>query len=128
MDIYKILCIAIIGAILCFYLKSINSEFYILVLLCTGTIILFFSLSYLVTTLSIFQKFLNSINVDQSLFIVVLKIMLVAYLVEFAVSTIEDFGIKSLADKLSFAGKIILFCMSMPIFKCLAEVILQFLS
>ena len=32
MDIYKILCIALIGAILCFYLKSINSDFYLLIL------------------------------------------------------------------------------------------------
>ncbi|MBR3863813.1 MAG: hypothetical protein IKJ19_01680 [Clostridia bacterium] len=128
MDIYKILCIALIGASLCFYLKSINSDFYVLILLCSGTIILFFSLNYLVTTLEVFQNFIKSINVDSSLFTVLLKIILVAYLIEFAVSTIEDFGIKSLADKLSFAGKIILFCMSLPIFKCLAEVVLQFLG
>ncbi len=128
MDIYKILCIAIIGAILCFYLKSINSDFYILVLLCAGTIILFFSLNYLVTTLEIFQTFIKSINVDSSLFTVVLKIIFVAYLIEFGVSTIEDFGIKSLADKLSFAGKIVLFCMSIPIFKCLAEIVLEFIG
>ena len=128
MDIYKILCVALIGAILCFYLKSINSDFYVLVLLCAGTIILFFSLNYLVTTLEVFQNFIKSINVDDSLFAVIIKIIFVAYLIEFAVSTIEDFGIKSLADKLSFAGKIILFCMSLPIFKCLAQIVLKFLG
>ena len=128
MDVYKILCIAIVTAILCFYLKSINSDFYILVLLCGGTIILFFSLTYLVTTINIFQSFVQKVQIENSLFTAILKIILISYLIEFALSLIEDIGIKSLADKVSFAGKIILFCMSIPIFECLFELIGQFLG
>ena len=54
-------------------------------------------------------------GVDGSLFSIIFKITAIGYLVEFGAGTIEDFGLKSLADKLVFAGKIIILGISMPV-------------
>ena len=56
------------------------------------------------------------------------KIIIVAYLVEFAGGMIEDVGLKSIADKLIFSGKVLLLCMSIPIFEFLIEIIYEFLN
>ena len=46
---------------------------------------------------------------------IIFKITAISYLVEFGAGIIDDFGLKSLSDKLVFVGKVVIFCMSMPI-------------
>ena len=53
--------------------------------------------------------------------------MAISYLVEFSASTIEDFGIKSIADKVVFAGKIVILTISAPIIETLISTILSLL-
>ena len=57
-----------------------------------------------------------------------MKIVAIGYLVEFAAGILEDFGSKSLADKLVFAGKVVIFTMSVPILRSLVELIGGFLE
>ena len=124
----KIICIALTVAVLCFYLKNINSEFFTLTLICGGIIILTLSLSYLATAFEFFKNLFSKTGANSELFSIVIKVTLVAYLIEFACNLIEDFGIKSLADKVAFAGKILLICMSAPVFNILIELITNFLA
>lgn len=128
MEIYKIIVVALIAAILCLYLKNVNSEFFVLVLIGSGILILLMSLNYFTSVFSIFNDLISRVTIDEDLFVLIIKITLVAYLIEFACNTIEDFGIKSLSDKVAFGGKLILFCMSSPIFINLIEVVVGFLS
>ncbi len=128
MEIFKILAIAIIAAILCFYLKSINSELFVLALIASGAIILSFSIEYLIIATNFFNDLLEKVSVDKSLIVLTLKIAIIAYLIEFAASLIEDFGLKSLSEKLVFAGKILLFCLSLPIIRLLTETVFAFLK
>ena len=128
MEIYKIITVALITAILCIYLKGINSEFFILTLVCGGIILLTLSINYLSETFMIFNKLANLSNIDESLFEIIIKVTLVAYLIEFTCNIIDDFGIKSLSDKVAFAGKLLLICMSAPIFINLIEIVVEFLE
>ena len=128
MEIYKIITVALITAILCIYLKGINNEFFILTLICGGIIVLTLSLNYLSETFTIFNKLANLSNIDANLFKIVIKVTLVAYLIEFTCNIIDDFGIKSLSDKVAFVGKLLLICMSAPIFLNLIEIVVDFLD
>ena len=128
MEIYKIICIALTVAILCFYLKSINSEFFSLTLICGGIIILTLTLTYLNTAFDFFKNLFSKTGANTELFNIIIKVTLVAYLIEFACNLIEDLGIKSLSDKVAFAGKILLICMSAPVFNSLIELITNFLA
>ena len=72
--------------------------------------------------------FFEKTGIDSELFSTVIKVTLVAYLIEFTCGIIDDMGIKSLSEKVSFAGKIILVCMSMPVFSSLFDIIINFLN
>ena len=54
--------------------------------------------------------------------------MAIGYLVEFSAGVVEDFGSKSIADKLVLAGKVIIFAVSLPIIKSLLTLIDGFLE
>ena len=58
----------------------------------------------------------------------VLKIVAIGWLVEFAAGIVEDFGSKSIADKLVFAGKVVIFSVSLPIVRTMVSLIGSFLE
>lgn len=128
MGIYKIIAVAIITAFLCIYLKNVQSEFFLPALICGGLTILLFSVDYIVQLLQQFKNFEDSVTFDLQLVRVAVKITIVSYLIEFACSVIEDAGIKSLSDKLAFFGRIVLLCMSLPVFSMLLDMISIFLE
>ncbi len=111
----KIVAVAIICAILILYLKSIHSDLALPATIGAGIIIIYLSFSYVAQTFEFFSSLINMTGVDGSLFSIIFKITAIGYLVEFGAGTIEDFGLKSLADKLVFAGKIIILGISMPV-------------
>ena len=59
---------------------------------------------------------------------IIVKIVAIGYLVEFSAGVIEDFGSKSIADKLILAGKVIIFAVSVPIIRSMLELIGGFLE
>ena len=128
MEIYKIIVIALTTAVLCAYLKSINSDLFMLALICGGVLILSLSLNYLIECFSLFNDLANRSGIDKNVFNLVIKITLVAYLIEFACGLIDDFGIKSLSDKVAFGGKLLLLAMSTPIIINLFEIVVGFLE
>ena len=88
-----------------------------------GVIILIFALDMLGASLRIFTDIAEKTGIDQSLVKIILKIVAIGYLVEFSAGIVEDFGSKSIADKLVLAGKIIIFTVSIPIIQSLITLI-----
>jgi len=111
----KIVFIAIICAIIIVYLKSTNSELALLATIGASIIVIFFTIDYLAETYDFLNKLISLTGVDNELYVIIFKITAIGYLIEFGASIIEDFGVKSLADKLVFAGKLIIFSISLPI-------------
>lgn len=127
-DVYRLIAMALIIAVLCYYLKSVQSQLYIPALVAGGATLLFYAGTYLYGALGIFAEITQKAEVDTQLLSAVIKITAVCYLIEFACSLIEDFGIKSISDKLLFVGKIIVLCLSAPIFEALFETVISFLE
>ena len=124
----KLVALALIFAIVIVYLKSINSELSFLALICAGIIIVYSSLEYLTNTISFINQLVELSGIDYEFYKIIFKINAIGYLVEFGASTIEDFGLKSLADKLVFAGKIIILSISLPIIYAVFNVVLGLVS
>ena len=120
--------IALVGGIITVYLKSINQELALMSLICTGIIIVVTAFAYLTETFDLFRRIAEIGNVDQTLLKIVLKIVGIGYVIEFAASILEDFGVKSIADKLVFAGKIIILTVSVPIFYALINILVGLVS
>lgn len=112
---FQVVCIALIFAILILYLKSINSEYAILTTIGAGVVLIGYSLKYIVNTFEFFNLFIELSGIDKELYMIIFKVVSVGYLVEFGASTIQDFGLKNLADKLTFIGKLIILSLSFPI-------------
>lgn len=127
-EVFKIIAVAVTVAVLCYYLKSTRSELFVPALVAGGVVLLFYAGAYVVSAIEIFSSVTDNLDINSELIASVLKIGAVCYLIEFACSLIEDFGIKSLADKLLFAGKIIVLCLSAPIIKKMIETLVSFLE
>ncbi len=111
----KLVAIAIVCAFIIIYLKSINSDLTSLAILGSGIIIISTGFSYIYQTYSFLVDIVNSTGLDGSYYTIIFKITAIGYLVEFGAGTVEDLGLKSLADKLIFCGKAAILLVSMPI-------------
>ena len=123
MEIYKIIAVGLVSAVIVVYLKSVNSELSMLAAIAAGVVILIMSVSYVVEFISVLSGFTEKTNIDGAVFGIVLKIIAISYFVEFSASLIEDFGLKNISDKVVFAGKLLILSVSFPIVKNLIEVI-----
>ena len=119
----KIIGVGLVTAIAALILKSSKPELAFAVTIAGGVIILIFALDMLGASLRIFTDIAEKTGIDQSLVKIILKIVAVGYLVEFSSGIVEDFGSKSIADKLVLAGKIIIFTVSIPIIQSLITLI-----
>lgn len=121
----KIIIITIIFAFLIVYLKSTKSEYADLALVGSSIILIFISIDYVSSTLEVINKIVELSNLNKEYYKIILKIISIAYVVEFGSSTIEDMGLKSLSNKIVFLGKIIIVAVSAPIIYAVFNVINQ---
>lgn len=127
MEIFKIFGIGIITCFLAIMVKSIKPEFYIFIVLAGSLLILFLVVKNINIIISNFSNILQRFNIDYSFFIVILKVLGIAYLTEFASSICLDTGNSSLADKIVLAGKVTVLYMSLPIITNLLNLIIEIL-
>ncbi len=119
----KVVSIAIVFAIIILYLRNVNSEIALLASVGAGIILLFYGLQYLSETFLFINKIVELSGIDKEYYKIIFKITAIGYIVEFASSTVNDFGLKSLADKITFLGKIIILTTSLPIFYAIFNLI-----
>lgn len=112
----KILAVAMICALIILYLKNINSDLYLLACVVSGLILLGFTIDYLRESFAFVSKLIEISGVDNEFYKIIFKTVTIGYLFEFSAQTIRDAGLNGVADKLIFTGKIIIFCLSTPIF------------
>ena len=80
MEIFKVIGVGIIGAIIAGLLKKENSELSILVVMSTGIIILIVILNSLTTVIDAFFEIADNSGIDTGLFSGMLKIIGIGYL------------------------------------------------
>lgn len=119
----KIVVLALVGAIIIAYLKSIGSEYVTLAITAVGILLFVSTVSYLEEIYGFFSEISLATGIDTELYKIIFKITSIGYVTEFASGTLEDMGLKGLADKLVFAGKIIILSVSIPIFKAVVNLI-----
>lgn len=112
---FKIVACAIVCAFILIYLKSIGSEFFSVAVLGVGVILTALGIDYLTQTVAFINDFIEKTGVNTEHLTVVLKIIGIAYIVEFGSGIIEDLGLKSVADKLIFVGKVSILVAAIPL-------------
>ncbi len=120
---FQIVSITIVCALIIVILKSISSEYASIAIVASGIILLGISIKYLTENLQFFNKIFEMTNLSDDILRIIYKITAIGYLIEFGAGTVEDFGLKSLADKLVFVGKLIILSVSLPIIYSVINVI-----
>ncbi len=127
-ELIKIIGVGLVTCVCALLLKNTRPELSLAVTVAGVVIMLIFSLDILSASFGFFAEIGEKTGIDSALVKLLLKIVAIGYLVEFAAGILEDFGSKSLADKLVFAGKVVIFTMSVPILRSLVELIGGFLE
>ena len=128
MELVKIIGVALVTAFAALFLRGTKPELSFAVTIAGAVIILPFIVDMLASSFQIFGEIAEKTGIDDSLVKIVVKIVAIGYLVEFSAGVIEDFGSKSIADKLILAGKVIIFAVSVPIIRSMLELIGGFLE
>ena len=77
--------------------------------------------------MSIFTALGNYAELGKFTIKIVIKIVGISYLVEFTSDLIDDFGLKSLSDKIVFAGRILILTTAFPIIEKLISTVTELL-
>ena len=125
--LYKIIAVGLISALIIICLKSANSELAAPVSIASGLLILLMTVSYVKEFVSFFKDMANVAGLDDGIYKIVLKVLAISYLSEFASGAIEDLGQKNLSEKIQFASKTIMIVLAMPLLKNLIEKVVALL-
>lgn len=127
MEIFKIIALGILICVVIIIVKQIKPEFAVLVLIAGSIIIFCYLFNYFTNILGVFDKIISKTGINAELFSIILKIVGIGYLIEFAANICSDSGNPAIADKIVLGGKLIILTVSMPIITNLLDIIVELL-
>ena len=127
-EILKIIGVAFVTAIAAILLKGTKPELSFAVTVTGIIVILLFIIDSLQNTVNIFNQLAELTGVENGRIKILIKIVGVGYLTEFAVGILNDFGSGAVADKVVLGGKIAIILLSLPVIEGLLQMIRGFLQ
>jgi Stage III sporulation protein AC/AD protein family. len=128
MEIFRVIGIGLIGAVIAGLLKTVKPEFSVFAVAGTGIIILILLINSFNEVLRSFSGIVEKSGISDELYAGILKIIGIGYLTEYSAGLCEDYGTPSIAKKLQLAGKVVIFLMSLPILTELVNVVAKFVE
>lgn len=126
--VYQLVAIALVTGIAAIILKGTKPEIAFAVSVAGGIILLLFAIDALKETFHIFQLLVENTGIDAALIKILVKMLGIAYLIEFAAGILNDFGQNSVADKLIFCGRVIIALMALPVLESILSLINRLLG
>lgn len=124
-DVMKLVGVAIISTILCMVIKKDRPEMAMFIGVLTGIMILLsvtYKLNFIIDSIN---DLAHKANIPAMYISLIIKLIGIAYLIEFAIQICKDCGEGNIASKLEFGGKIIVMTMSFPILVSIIDMILN---
>ena len=123
MDIIRIIGIGLITALLSLFIKQQRPELAVMLPMLGAAAILFVIAPYLKEILSMFETIAEEAGLKSLYLHLVIKIIGVAYLCQFASELCKDAGEGSMASKIELAGKVMILTLSMPVIYQLLDLV-----
>lgn len=127
MEFVKIIAVGLVTAFASMLVKQFKPEIAILINVAGGILIIVMSVNALMEIVSTFTTIFSKTGLDNQFLTPLFKIIAVGYLCEFSANICADSGSSSVADKILFAGKIIILFLSLPIINGVIDIILGML-
>ncbi len=128
MEIFKILSICIITAVLAVVLKQQKGEYALMVALAGGTVVTLYILKGVLAPIEYINTKLLNNGINTEYFEVALKALGIGYVTGFIADICRDSGQASLAAKAELAGKCAIFIISVPLVVAVLDTALSFMT
>lgn len=128
MEIFKILAICIITAVLAVVLKQQKGEYALMVALAGGTVVILYIIKGVLSPIEYINERLLKSGINTEYFAVALKALGISYVTGFIADICRDSGQASLASKAELAGKCAIFIISVPLIGAVLDTALSFLA
>lgn len=125
MNMGSLMSVVIVGIIMALSLKSRNPEISSLISLGLCILIIWISVSRMGTILQSVKAIARHINIHEAYLIILLKLIGVSYLCEFASGISKDAGYSAVASQIELAGKVTMLMISLPVLMQVVESILE---
>ncbi len=127
MNLGIIMTLIIVAIFIALSLKSRNAEISGLISLAVCICIIFLSLDKLKVIIKTLDKIKNDINIDGTYFILLLKMIGVAYICEFASGITKDAGYNAVSGQVDTMGRLTMIMISLPVLLQVINTVLDLL-
>ncbi len=128
MTMASIAVIGLTAVILAVQLKAVKGEYGVYLVLCAGLVIFFYGLSKLEAVMEALKRIQACVRIDGVYLGVLMKMIGITYISEFASGICRDAGYGSLGAQIEIFGKLSMLAVSMPVLLALMETMKGFLS
>lgn len=128
MDIFKVIGIGLIGGFLSIAVKQYRREFSVLIGAATSIAVLWGIADMLREVIDAFWSLTEQSGIDAKYFVIVIKVVGVAYITQFAAEILRDGGENASALKVELAGKVFILGLTLPILTSFLEVCINALD
>lgn len=124
----QIASIGLICAVLSLAVRSYRPEFSVYISIACGLLLFVTVLTQLESVMSYVSQLFNRAGSARVYFPVLLKVLGIAYITDFAAQVCRDAGENGIASKVEMAGKILIFYVSLPVFTSLIKMLEMLLN
>ncbi len=121
MSIGLVMAFIIIAVILAISLKSKSPEFSSLISVALGITVISLCVSKLKVIVESLREMTNYIDIDKTYIAILIKLIGIAYICEFAAGISKDAGYGAVASQIELIGKLTMLMVSLPILMQLVE-------
>lgn len=125
MNVYVIVGLSAIIAVLSISLKKYSPEYSMLMIIMTGIFLIFNILKMLDPVFWEIKKLSANLGIFNEHIFILFKVLGVAFLTQFSSDTCIDAGQTSLASKIELAGKVLILSASLPLLKEVIDIIVS---
>lgn len=124
-EIIQIVGLGIVATVFIVLLKSLRPEIAMLVSIITGVAIFIIVAGKLSSIVEVLNGIAGRAGVDMAYLSTLLKIIGIAYIVEFGAEICKDAGESAIASKIELAGKVAIIFLAVPIITALLDLIIK---
>lgn len=128
MSFFKIICGVFVGVLFAIKLKSLGSPLWVYLSLGLSVFVLFYIVNRLGLVMDFLESVMDDIGLESGYFEILIKIVGIAYLCEFASNLCKESGFISIASQIEIGGKLTMLVMSTPILLAIVDTITMVLK
>ncbi len=123
--IMKVAAVGIIGSVLAVTVKEYKKEFSLFIGIGTGAVIVYLLMDSMIQIKNLFGSMITAAGINSEYVSIMVKVIIIAYICEFAVQFCNDANEKAIGAKIELAGRLLILTASLPIIENLFNLIVN---